>query len=246
MLFMKLRLKSLLFWLGVSVCCWPAVARAQMPLPTPAPARPFKQTVPFGALLYYEEALVKFKQAKAAEGLARLKEAVKLYPEYFDALLLLAQEAHKQRDDATALEMLERARRVNDRDGRVYRLLGVMLATQGKLKAAEMAFRASIQREPGFPQGYQLHAQILLDLALLESDQVKRQAGLAEAERQLTQALSLSSGLLPQVYLTRARLYEARNELRLAAQDLENYLKLQPATSNATQLREKIGLLTQP
>ncbi len=60
---------------GVAV---PALIEVRLMEPPPAPAAtkaPFAQTVPFAARLFFSEAQVKFKAAKPAEGLAKLKEA---------------------------------------------------------------------------------------------------------------------------------------------------------------------------
>src|SRR5581483_9263189 len=76
------------------------------------PKEGFVQIAPFAARLFYEEAQALFKANKPAEGCAKLREALKEFPNYFNALFLLAAESHKLKDDQTALEMLERARRV--------------------------------------------------------------------------------------------------------------------------------------
>ncbi len=218
------------------------------PTPPPLPAAtktPFAQTVPFAARLFFTEAQAKFKAAKPVEGLAKLKEALKVFPDYFDALFALANEAHKLKDAETALATLERARKVYDGDPRLYRLFGVIMSSQQKFLVAEFAFREAIQRDPLHYQSYQAHGITLLELGLAEKTPQLRRKLFDQAEQQLQTALSQSGNKLFAVHLNLAEVYEARGEKQAAIRELETYLQLQPNAPKASAIRASLARLRQ-
>lgn len=206
---------------------------------------PFAQTVPFAARLYFAEAQARFKTTQPVEGIAKLKEALKVFPDYFDALFALANESHKLKDDETALNTLERARKVYDGEARVYRLFGVIMSQQQKFLVAEFAFREALQRDPQHYPSYQAHGITLLELALAEKTPQLRSNFLAQAEQQLQKALSQSGNKLLAVHLNLAEVYEARGEKQAAIRELETYLKQQPTTPKAPAIRASITRLSQ-
>lgn len=222
--------------------------RLKEPPPLPPPAathEPFTQTVPFAARLYFTEAQAKLKNAQPAEGLAKLKEALQVFPDYFDALFVLANESHKLKDDETALALLERARKVYDGDARVYRLFGVIMSQQHKYLVAEFAFREALQRDPQHYPSYQAHGITLLELGLAEKAQPMRRKLFDQAEQQLQKALSLSGDKLFAVHLNLAEVYEAKGEKQAAIRALETYLKQQPNAPKAPAIRAAITRLSQ-
>jgi tetratricopeptide (TPR) repeat protein len=232
--------------LSLVLLCWtalPCLAQSTKENNSP-PSLTFSQNVPFAARLFYEEAQARFKANKPEEGRAKLRESLNYFPTYFNALLLLATESHKLNDEQTALEMLERARRVNDRDARVYRLFGLIMTKQGKFRLAEFAFREALQREPNHPPSHQARGVALLELALLEKEPSQRSALLQEAERALQQALVLSENKLATAHLHLADVYEARSEKQQAVRELETYLKQHPNAPNEKALRENIARLS--
>jgi len=227
-------------------CCTALPYLAQGVNQNNAPPRPsFTQNVPFAARLFYTEAQARFKANKPVEGCDKLKEALKYFPTYFNALFLLATESHKLNDAQTALELVERARKINDGDARVYRLFGLIMTEQGKFRLAEFAFREALQRDPNHPPSHQARGVALLELALLEKDAPPRATLLQDAERALQQALSLSENKLSAAHLHLADVYKARSEKQRAVRELETYLKDRPNAPNAAAIREGIAKLNQ-
>ena len=227
------------------LCCMALPCLAQGVNPNNAPPPPsFTQNVPFAARLFYAEAQARFKANKPAEGCDKLREALSYFPTYFNALLLLATESHKLNDEQTALEMIERARQVNDGDARVYRLFGLIMTEQGKFRLAEFGFREALQRDPNHPPSQQARGAALLELALLEKEPPQRAALLQDAERALRQALILSENQLATAHLHLADVYKARGEKQQAVRELETYLKSNPNAPNATAVRESIARLS--
>jgi len=211
-----------------------------------SPSTTFAQEVPSAARLAFEQALAKLKEGRSSEGLAKLKEAVAIFPDYFNAQLTLAAELSRQNQTLAALEALEHARRVNDRDARVYRLFGELMARQQKFVVAEFAFREAVQRDATHAPSHLSHAVTLIELALRDSDPQRRREQLDEAERELNRALELSDRKLAAAYFQLGRLHEQRGDRKAAASALETYLKLQPDDKNAPAIREAIAKLSQP
>jgi tetratricopeptide (TPR) repeat protein len=209
----------------------------------PAPAGiVFAQNVPFNARLAYETAVKQLRNNQPDEALARLYEAIGFFPDYFNARFLLATELSKRKRSQEALEQLEQARRINDRDARVYRLFGVLMAQARKFVVAEFSFREAIQRDPAHAQTYHSHAVTLLELAQSAASP-QRQQFLADAERDLSKALELSQDKLATAHLQLAKVHELRGEKHLAVRELETYLKLQPDAKNAADIRQAIATL---
>jgi len=217
------------------------------PLSNPAAATGvvFVQNVPFNARLAYETALQRLKANKGDEALVKLKEAINFFPDYFNAHFLLATELSKLKRTQEALDALEHARRVNDRDPHVYRLFGFLMAQQRKFVVAEFAFRESLRRDPAHAQTYHSHAVALIEMASIERDANQRKKYLDDAERDLNKALSLSDGKIVASHLQLAKIFELCGDKRLAIRQLESFLKAQPDAPNGPAVREAIAKLRQ-
>src|SRR5262249_56052543 len=85
-----------------------------------APGTNFAQDVPKAARLAYERAVVRFREGKADEGVAALREAIANFSDYFDAYFALGKEMFREGKDAQALQPLERPPQINDRPTPVY------------------------------------------------------------------------------------------------------------------------------
>lgn len=212
---------------------------------TAPPGTTFVQDVPPAAREAFEKGISKIKEGKPTEGISWLRQAIELFPDYFNAHFALGTELSKTDQMQAALEALERARQINDRDARVYHLFGILMARQQKFMVAEYAFREAIKRDPVNAQARFSHALTLIELALRESAPSQRKLKLGEAERDLNQAFELSDKKLAAVYLQLGRIYELRGERKLAASALETYLKLRPDDKNASAIREAIAKLSQ-
>jgi tetratricopeptide (TPR) repeat protein len=207
------------------------------------PRNIFIQDVPPAASRAYENGLSKLSAGKTGEGMALLREAIRIHPHYFSAQLAIAGELGKGSDIKGALTALEIARRVNDSDPRVYHLFGILMGREKRYGVAEFAFREAIRREPGNAQSHLSLATVLIELAGAGSDQRKKLSDLAEAERLLNKSLELSANKLAGAYLQLARVRERLGRRRQAAIDLETYLRLRPDDKNAAAIRGAIAKL---
>ena len=100
------------------------------------------------------------------------------------------------------------------------------------------------EREPDNALNYQLHGLALLELALRETAPKQRQAFLQESEQALRQSLKLSQDRLPASHLHLGSVHEARGEPKLAVQEWEAFLKMNPNPANAASVRAKIARLS--
>ncbi|HSB09591.1 MAG TPA: hypothetical protein VLM38_08915, partial [Blastocatellia bacterium] len=87
------------------------------------------------------------------------------------------------------------------------------------------------------------HAQILIELAIRESNQQQSAADLTEADKELDRAWEISDKRMNAVYLQRARIHRKRGDKEASARDLENYLKAEPDAKNGAAIRAEIAKL---
>ncbi|HYG10242.1 MAG TPA: tetratricopeptide repeat protein [Pyrinomonadaceae bacterium] len=205
----------------------------------------FVQNVPKAARDAYELSLKLSKEGRAPESLAALREAIKIFPDYFDARFLLASEHVKQGKLPDAITELNEAQRINPKDDRVWHAFGVVLMQQRKFAVAARIFAEAARLSPADPQYRLLAGTALIEQAALlnPSQTEERNYAFAEAEKSLARAYELSDRKLAAVHLQLARLHEKRGDPARAADALEQYLRQTPDPKNADAIREAIKTL---
>lgn len=205
----------------------------------------FVQNVPPPARAAYESALKLLRDGRAADALTSLQEAVRIFPDYFDARFLLASEHIKGGKLGEAITELNEAQRINPKDDRVWHAFGSVLMQQRKFAVAARIFAEAARLSPSDPQYLLLHASALIEqAALIGQDKTdERNYALGEAEKSLARADELGKRKLAAVHLQRARLYEKRGDRARAADELERYLRQSPDLKNAAAVREAIKTL---
>jgi len=216
--------------------------RPKANVPLSAPSTTFAQDVPKPARAAYDKAVAKLRDGKSEEGLALLREATVTYKNYFDAHFLLGKELFRLGRDAEALEELERAREVNDKQDALYQVFGMVMLKQKKYNLAQRVFREAISLNANNTAAHYYRGLTLIELALRESGN-ERIADLADAEKELERAWELSDKRLNDVYVQRARIYERRGNKEAAARELEQYLRAEPEAKNAAAIRQAITTL---
>jgi tetratricopeptide (TPR) repeat protein len=181
-----------------------------------------------------------------------LKEALKIYPDYFDAHLALGNELFKAGKLREAMTEFERARSINPKDDQVYLSVGLVMMQQKRYDVAAAVFADASLLNPNEPlhplmRGIALVRQAsAINLADAKSSEAERDALYKKAEGALARASELSGGKLPEVYLYRALIYERRGERERAAAELEQYLQINSGVENADAIREAIRKLRAP
>jgi tetratricopeptide (TPR) repeat protein len=206
----------------------------------------FAQEVPENARAVFEKGVAKLREGKSEEAIALLRQAVNFFPAYFDANFTLAKELFRTGKEKEALEAIERARQVNERESAVYHLFGLIMLKQQKFKVAEFAFREAVQFNSGNAAAHFYRGRTLIELAIRNKDEKERAADLSESEKELNQAWELSDKRMHDVLMQRARIHELQGNKEAAAADLENFLKVQPNAPNAAAIRQAIDSLRKP
>lgn len=211
--------------------------------PHAPPATSFVQDVPKAARTAYDKGMAKIRDKKVEEGIALLREATTAFKDYFDAHFALGTTFYKLGKDTEAIESLEHARQINDREGAVYYTFGLVMVRRQNYGAAEYAFGQAVELGLNNAVAHFNHGVALIEVALRTNDADQRKTLLATAEKRLDWAWETSGKHYYAVLFQRARIYENRGDREAAAQSLEAYLKAEPDTKNAAALKESIAKL---
>jgi len=202
---------------------------------TANPGVVFVQDVPEEARKQYQKASELLqKSERRQEGLVALKKAIEIYPQYFDALEMLGTEHVKQEEYAFAVPVLTKALEVNVRAYLSWYALGVAQYNLKELPTAVESFRRAVSLKEK-----SVNANLWLGIVL-------RQTGaLAEAETYLKRADILAESKLPDVHWQLALLFNQLKRFKEAADELEIFLKVQPDSRDAEQIKKLIQRLRQ-
>ena len=211
----------------------------------------FVQNVPPAALDAFERARKSLAAGHSQEAQSFLANAIKIFPDYFDAHFILANELIKSSQLDDAIKELNEAQRINAKDDRVWYLFGTVLMQQGKYAVAARVFAEAARLSPAEPEYPFMQGVSLLNQAVITQPTSKqatevRSYFFTEAEKTLRHAYDVSGQKLHVVYLQLARLYEKRGDNARAATELEEYLKKSPDAKNAQAIREAIKKLRAP
>jgi len=209
----------------------------------------FVQDVPEAALKAFDVGVKLIRGGRAQDGQRAIEQAVSLFPDYFDARFLLAGELIKLGRLDEAIKQLNEAQRINPKDDRVWSAFGTVLARQHKYAVAARVFAEAAKLNPLDPQHHLMRATVLvdhastIDAAKSKDTATEREQTLLLAEESLKRVSALSNGKLSAAHLQLARLYERKGERTRAADQLEEYLSLNPDAKNAGAIRDAIKKL---
>lgn len=214
----------------------------------------FTQNVPKAARDAFERALKLGKAGRKQVANTLVQEAIRIFPDYFDAHFALGNELMKAGRLDEAITELEQASRINPKDDRVYQTFGVILERQGKYEIAAAVFAEASRLNPAEPLHPLMRAEALIDYVAAidasssEDASVLRNDAFNEAERNLNLANDKSRSNLTAaaVHFQLARLYQKRGDRERAATELDQYLLANPSVKNAAEIREVIRKLRAP
>lgn len=192
----------------------------------------FAQEVPDEARKLYKKGAGELDDKKD-EGLETLKQAVGIFPNYYDALDRLGSEYVLRKQYEEAAKYLIRAIDVNRRSYSSYYALGLASYNLKNLPAAIEALQAATVISP-----QSINAQLFYGMVLrINGDYDK-------AEKALRQAKSLAkSSPNAEIHWQLALLYEKTERYKQAADELEIYLKAAPKGTNTEQVKKLIEQL---
>ena len=193
----------------------------------------FVQEIPDDARKLYKKGVGQLEDKKDA-GLDLLKQAVEIFPTYYDALDRLGTEYVLRRQYADAAPYLIKAIEVNRRSYSSFYALGVASYNLKNLTAAAEALRAATIINP-----QSINAQLFYGMVL------RIDGSYEKAEKALLQAKSLSEKGVPvaELHWQLALLYEKTARYKEAADELERFLKIAPKTADREKIKKLIAEL---
>lgn len=204
-----------------------------------APGTVFAQEVPAEAKKLFEKGIGELRAKKEAEGFASLRQALELFPNYYDALDRLGGEYavrgnQERRYFEAARVLLTKAVEVNPKSFSSTFGLGFAQYNLGLTQEAV----ETLQRAANL---YGKSSSVHLWLGIAQ-----RRAGKAEqAEASLKRADALSKGKEPDAHWHLANLYNEQKRYAEAAAELEKFLKARPDARDADKIKQTIVELKQ-
>jgi tetratricopeptide (TPR) repeat protein len=193
----------------------------------------FAQEVPDEARELYKKGVRQLEDKKDA-GLDLLKQAIEIFPTYYDALDRLGDEYVKRGKHREAATYLVKAVEVNKRSYSSFYTLGIAAYNLKNWQTAIEALREATAINP-----QSINAQIFYGMVLRIDGQFEK------AEKALLQAKSLAEKASPvaEIHWQLALLYEKTERYKQAADELERYLKIDSKAQNAEQIKKLIAEL---
>lgn len=190
----------------------------------------FAQNIPLEAQKSYEKALKNLEDKNQNEGIAQLQSAIQIFPEYFLALDRLGYEFLGQNKFAEAENVFKKAAETNPKSfSSKYGLASAQYKLDKKTEAVK-TLEGAITLNAGSINSYFLLGKILRELKEFD-----------KAEINLKKAKELSRNKLPDIHWELALLYYHNlQRYSEAADELELYLKANPAAENKTQITKLI------
>ena len=208
----------------------------------------FVQDVPKSAAQAFEQAQKLDREGKGAEAVIKIREALRIFPSFFEAHLALGNHFLKDGLFKDAIDELDRAREINPNDDRLYQSFGLIMMAQQNYRVAFAVLNEAARLNPNNPTNPYLNGVAHVEYASsIDPSQPQgprdRDKALEDAERFLLGAADLSGHKLANVHLQLARIYEKRGDRARAADQLEEFLKKSPDASNAAAIRDAIKKL---
>jgi TolA-binding protein len=202
---------------------------------TGRPGVVFAQDVPEQARKLYQKASELLEKSdKRQEALTTLKNALQIYPQYFDALEMLGTEQVRDREYEPAIPVLTKALEVNSRAYNSSFALGVAQYNLKQLQPAIESFRRAVLLNEK-----SVNANLWLGIALRQTSK------LDEAEASLKRADALAESKLPDAHWQLALLFNQMKKYKEAADELEIFLKVQPDARDVELIKKLIQKLRQ-
>ena len=189
----------------------------------------FVQEVPAQARQLYENAVKNFSMNNS-KGFEESESALKIFPNYYDALIKLGQEYIQRKEYKQSLPYLIKAIDVNQRSFIGYYSIGFAAFQLNKLKEAKEAASGATILQPK-----SVNAQLLYGTVL------RHEGNYENAEKALLLAKNLSKEFpVAAIHWQLALLYNRVGRNSEAVNELQTYLKIQPDADNKKEIKELI------
>jgi len=217
------------------------------PAGQPGVVNAFTQNVPEAAKQAFTLGIKLAEEGKTDAAIENIRQAIKIFPEYFDAHLQLGNMFLKAEQFNEAIAELDLARQVNPNDERCYQSFGLLLMKQHNFAMAVAIFAEAARLNPANPMNAVMKATALIHQAAVTEESApateNRSYLLSRAEVALAQAANLSENKLKPDPMTMALFYELKGQPEKAAAELESYLKKSPQMKNSEAIQNEIRRL---
>lgn len=186
------------------------------------------QEVPKAAKKVYEQGLKLARDSKPQEAGAKMEEALKIFPDYLNALNKFGEQMAILNKLDIAQISFERAIAVNPRFALPHINLGILMVNQKRYDEAITVLETGIKNDDSYPMGH-----LNLGLALMS----KNPPDPDRAEKEMTRAVEMGKKDLVYVRKLIFNLNVRRQKYDKAVAQLEAYLKEAPDAPDAQDVR---------
>ena len=201
----------------------------------------FNQAVPEAAQQALALGLKLAEEGKIEEAVEKMRSAIRIFPDYFDAHLQLGNTFLKVDQFNDAIAELDLARQINPNDERAYQSFGLLLMKQKNFPVAVAVFAEAARLNPSNPLNHVMRATALVHQAATSADD--RSYLLSKAEAAIAQAATTSDNKAKPDSMTLALFYELKGEPERAAVELESLVQKNPQMKNSAAVQGEIKRL---
>ena len=195
----------------------------------------FAQDVPKAAKKSYEQGVKKLKDGKGEEAVTHFQEALKVFPDYVQALNKVGEYQAGKQQVAEAEATFNRAAELSPKFPLTYINLGMLMVQLKRYPEAIEFLDTANKLDDSFPM-----AHLNLGVALFEKTP-QQEADLERAEREFSKALAIGGTQLAYAHKFLFNIYVRRHDYNRAATSLEAYLKDAPNAPDAPQVQAMIA-----
>ena len=200
----------------------------------------FTQVVPEAAQQALADGMKLAEAGKVPEAVEKMRSAIKIFPDYFEAHLQLGNTFLKVDQFNDAIAELDLARQINPNDERAYQSFGLLLMKQRNFGVAVAVFAEAARLNPANPVNHVMRATALIQQAAVSTSDKAYLSGRAEAA--MAQAAT-SDNKAKVDSMTMALFYELKDQPERAADELESYVQKNPQLKNSAALQGEIKRL---
>ena len=191
--------------------------------------------IPKPALDLFIKAQELAKNGDSSEAIVQLKAAIVAYPEFMLAYNEIGVQYMRLNDLQKSDEALQAALKIDPKAFMPLMNRGIVLVTLKRYKDAEPLLREAVKIKGDQAITHYFLGQALANLGNFD-----------EAEKELSTAIKLGGDEMKEAHRLLAIIYSSRGDKQQAIAELETYLRLNPTTPDAEQLRNAILKLKDP